>query len=432
MMRRFVAIAWALAAAQLGSLVAPPAAWAGGFSNLDFGVRRVGMMAVMAKPDDGAAIYHNPAGLTLGEGTRLYHSQTWNYIDLGVRMYDSEGVLRPDENMTPTWNVGVVPLLGVASDLGTEDWQVGLGLYAPNAYGAKLDDTDPLRYHATDALFLASQLTGAVAWDASDRLTVAGGASLLHVYLTGARIMSPLVLQDPDRRFDSVEESEPFDNKLELAGTDLTWSAQLGVLLKLTDTLSFGAAFVRGAGLELEGDVTLTQPDGVKQVTSQTTTMVIPSSVRAGLNWEISADTEVGLDLSYWHYQVYQEQRTTLGEPLMGFEELISPKNYGNSWNYSVGLLHRVKPSVEVMLGFHQDFSPIPEETFAVDTPTEDLIGFSAGARWQATERLKLGLGGIRNWYDLFDIQGSKTDPPTNIKAFGGITGLAFDVSWTL
>ena len=37
--------------------------------------------------------------------------------------------------------------------------------------------------------------------------SVAGGASLLHVYLTGARVMSPLVLQDPDRRFDSVEES---------------------------------------------------------------------------------------------------------------------------------------------------------------------------------------------------------------------------------
>jgi len=39
----------------------------------------------------------------------------------------------------------------------------------------------------------------------------------------------------------------------------VTWSAQLGLLFALTDSLRFGASFTRGSGITLEGDVKLTQ-----------------------------------------------------------------------------------------------------------------------------------------------------------------------------
>jgi hypothetical protein len=95
----------AFLALVLTLLLVPERATAGGFSNLDFGIRRMGMFAVTAKPDDGTAIFHNPAGMTLQKGTIFYHSQSWFVAGLGFRMYDSEGKLRPEHDIhrTGTW-----------------------------------------------------------------------------------------------------------------------------------------------------------------------------------------------------------------------------------------------------------------------------------------------------------------------------------------
>src|SRR3954454_17022646 len=53
------------------SLVATRPARAGGFGIPDIGVRRTAMGAVIGRPDEGAAIYHNPAGLVLQPGWHL-------------------------------------------------------------------------------------------------------------------------------------------------------------------------------------------------------------------------------------------------------------------------------------------------------------------------------------------------------------------------
>src|SRR3954454_23185755 len=56
------------------SLVATRPARAGGFGIPDIGVRRTAMGAVIGRPDEGAALYHNPAGLLLQHGWHLYLS----------------------------------------------------------------------------------------------------------------------------------------------------------------------------------------------------------------------------------------------------------------------------------------------------------------------------------------------------------------------
>jgi len=403
---------------------------AGGFSNLDAGGRRAGMFAVTARPDDASAIFHNPAGLTLLEGTQFYHSQTWSYIDMGMRFYDSEGVLRPAHDMQPDWNVGLLPFFGAVTDLHTERLRVGLGVYAPNAYGASLPDNEPTRYHVTKALFVAARTTGTVAYKLTDRLSLGVGVSAIFVYLRGERVMNPLVMNDPDQRFRPQSETEPYDSLLEMAGHDVTWGANVGLLFEMLPGLRLGAAFTRGSAVELEGDVTVKLPDDSTESTGHTTTMTIPFTLRGGLNWEIAPDVEIGADIYYWHYQVYQEQRTTLDKPLLNIDEIISPKNYGNSWNWCLGMLYRPWPGLELMAGYQEDYTPIPEQTFSLDTPLPDMKGVSLGLRWQATDTLRLGVAVVRNWYELIEVQRSLTDPPTNAKGYGGNTELALDVTY--
>lgn len=405
---------------------------AGGFSNPDTGGRRMGMLSVVGKPDDVTAIYHNPAGMLLLDGTQLYHGQSWFFVDLGIRMYDSKGVLHPDHEIKPKWNVGLVPFFGATSDLGTEDWRVGLAVYAPNAYGAALSDKEPVRYHATDALFLASRAAFAVAWKPSERLYLSIGVDLVHVLLWAKRFMNVQVLANPDARFNDYETMKASDAELEINGQDWTWAMNLGLLFLPTDRFSVGISFSGGSDINMTGDVHLKSPkEGggtVTESTTQSTRFTIPFTLRTGINWEFARDFEWGFDILFWHYQVLQEQVSVLASPLMGISEFRDPKNYTNCWAWNTGLLHRIHPDVELMVGYQQDYTPIPTQTYTLDNPTRNSRGISFGSRWQVSKKTRLGLAFVRNWYELADVQDSVSIPPSNVKGYGSNFEVALEV----
>jgi long-chain fatty acid transport protein len=405
---------------------------AGGFHNPDFGVRRLGMLAVVARPDDGSAIFHNPAGMTLLEGTHFYHHQSWFVVESGFRLYDSEGTLRPRHNIEPDWNIGAIPFIGVTSDLGLERLRFGFGIYAPNAYGAALPDDEPSRYHITDAVFIGSRATLSAAWEATDQFSLGGGISLIHVYLSASRVMNPLVLQDPDARFLPPSQTAPQDAVLDIDGTDWTVGWNLGVLFKPLETFRFGFVFESGSPVALEGDVNLTLANGAVQTVQHRTELVIPLTLRAGFNWEFAPDFELGMDLFWWHYQVLQEQRTELTSPILGLNELVEPKNYTNSWNWCAGVLYHLTSELELMFGYQWDFTPIPERTLTLENPSRTQTGVSTGLRWQVSDDVRLGVAYVHNWFRLFDVQDSVTVPPTNGKGFGAGNELGLDVLWSL
>jgi long-chain fatty acid transport protein len=424
----------------LGSLLLvcalPGSSFAGGFSNADFGVRRMGMFAVIAKADDLSAIFHNPAGLTLSEGTTIYHSQSWFFSDLEFRFYDSKGVLRPDDHsISPDWSMAAIPLIAVSSDFGTEKFRGGLTVFAPNAYGAALPDDEATRYHATRVAFIAGRATAALAYEVSERFSIAVSASAIYVYLTAANKLNPFVLNDPDERFESAEDSAPYDNTLELEAQDWTWGADIGLMFQPVDGFRIGAVFASGSNINLEGTAKLTYakiPGEAAKVekTGLNTNMVIPFTLSGGINWEFAPDFEFGADLRYWHYQIFQEQVSVLDEPIMGIKELTSPKNYGNSWGWGVGLLHKITPELEIMTGYQEDYTPIPAQTYSLDNPSTDQRGVAVGLRWQATETHRFGLAFVRNWFDLIDVQESISVPPTNVKGWGANSELGLD--WTV
>jgi long-chain fatty acid transport protein len=405
---------------------------AGGFTNLDFGARRVAMRAVVAHPDDATAIVHNPAALTLLEGTQVYAFSSANHFETGLRLYDSQGVLRPDHNVEPDRSFGVAPFLGAVSNLGSERFRLGLALYSPNVYGAALPDDEPTRYHTTEALFVATRGTVALAYQATERVSLGASLHLVHVYLTGSRVLSPLVLQDPDRRFDPVWVTRHTDIALEITGQDITWAWDLAVLFRPRPNLYLGGSFSSGSAASLEGDVRLDYPDGVVETSRHTTKMAIPFTLRAGASWEFAPDFELSAEVIWWHYQVYQEQRTTLASPIMGMGEMVAPANYGNSWAWCLGLLYRVVSDLELMLGFQRDYTPIPSETLSLENPGQDWLSVSGGLRWQVNDDLRLGLAASRKWYELIEVQDSQTTPPTNIKGYAAMSAVAVEVGWLL
>ena len=428
-MNRLSALAMSVAV-LVAAIAVPMRADAGGFSNPDFGIRRLGMFAITAKADDPTAIFHNPACLTLQEGTHLYHAQSWFFMSLGLRLYDSQGVLRPDHEINPDWSIGAIPFIAIASDLGTKNLRIGFAAYASNGYGASLPDNEPTRYSVTRALFLAPRATASVAYKFNEQFSLGASFDIVYVFITAKRMMNALVLANPDRRFDPVAKTAATDAELNIRGSDWTWAWNLGMMFTPIPELRFGLAFSSGSAITLRGPVTLTHPNGLVERADQSTVMSIPFELKFGFNWEFVKDFELGADVYWWHYQVMQEQRTALSSPLMGLPGFTDPMNYSNSWAWNVGLMYHILPVLELMAGWQMDFTPIPEQTYSFNNPSTNQNGVSLGIRWQCTDDVRLGLAIVRNWFQLVNVQTSTSTPPSNAKGHGANFEVGFDIDW--
>jgi len=427
---------WCSTTAFLCLCLCASGAQAGGFSNADFGVRRLGMFAVVGYPDDGTALFHNPAGMVLDDGTRLYLSGSFFFSELAFRLYDSQGRLRPqDHEIEPDVSFGVIPFLGATTDFGTEKFRMGMAIYAPNVYGAALPDDEPSRYHVLDALFVAGRLTTSAAYEFTEKFSLAASFNVIYVYFTSSKMLNLAVMfGDPDNRFKPVSKTADTDILMEVDGSDWAFSWDLGLLFQPTDNFRIGASFASGSRIDMTGDVKLTYPDGSVEATAHHTNMVIPFTLRAGINWEIVDGFQLGADLRYWHYQVFQEQVTKLDDGItdLNIDEFREPKNYGNSWNWCVGLLYRPIDVLDVMVGYQQDYTPIPDETVTLDNPSRDQHGVSLGLRWRINPGWQVGLAFVRNWFEMVNVQTSVTNPPSNAKGRGANTEIAFDLTWKL
>jgi long-chain fatty acid transport protein len=297
-----------------------------------------------------------------------------------------------------------------------------------------MPDDEPSRYHVTRALFLASRATLSAAYRVTPQFSIGASVHLIYVYLKAKRTLNLLVLQDPDRRFDDPKttSTHELDSTLNLDGQDWTWGWDVGVLFTPLDTFRIGASIASGSAIGLDGDVKLTHPDGKVERARQHTFLAIPLTLRAGFNWEFAPDFQLAADVYWWHYQVMQEQRTTLSKPIAGIREFVDPKNYGNCWQWNAGLSYRLLPRLELSAGFQMDGSPIPSATYTLDNPTTKQYGIGLGGRWQVTDKVRLGFAIVRNWFQLLEVQDNVQNPPSNIKGHGSNFEFGFDVDWRI
>jgi long-subunit fatty acid transport protein len=186
----------------VAALAAGPAR-AGGFGIPEIGVRRTAMGAVIGRPDEGAAIYHNPAGLVLQRGWRLY-------LSMGLSLVRSEFQLRPWAEsdrflgttpgadgyyapLRPSRSMGAIPILAASGEILPGKLVLGAALYVGNAQGAAFDPDAVTRYHLIDGYVVAPQAMLAAAYRIGDALTVGGSAGVLDVRIHGKREVFPII-----------------------------------------------------------------------------------------------------------------------------------------------------------------------------------------------------------------------------------------------
>lgn len=403
-------------------------AHAGGFAVPEVGVRRTGMGAVVGRPDEPSCIYHNPAGLTLLEGTRLY-------VNFGVGLLTSKMNLRPwagsDRFITqpvdssgyypaasPKVAIGVIPMLVATTSLWRDRLYGALSFSVPNGTGSILPKDGVTRYHLTMGYLITGLWSGTLAWRVQEWLSLGAGVGVMYVRLYGKRYVFPVL--------DGKDYSDLLggDTELTLTGSDVVPSWTAGLLLRPQKELSFGVTVIGRSDATLTGPVKAQVPNlNVSFDGSHRTNLVVPWTLLAGVNVDVHPNVELGAEYRYYFYRAYQRSHSDLQglEPFL--TELDTPKNYTDSWQIAGGVrvhsLPRV-PTLELMAGTHYDKTPAPANTVSLDQPTFTHYGFRLGARYTWRDRYRFGFSYTRYWYAIPTVEDSLTIPPSNYKGSGG------------
>lgn len=280
-------------------------AHAGGFVIPDIGVRRTAMGAVIGRPDEGAAIYHNPAGLRLQHGWHLYLSMglavirsefqlhAWPESDrfLGVTP-DGDGYYEP---IKPTRAMGVIPMLAVTGEVIPDKLVLGAGLYVGNAQGAGFGENAVTRYHLIDGYVVAPQAVLAASYQVTDTLALGASAGLLNLRIHGRREVFPIV---NGTDISNITGTRP---KLELDGTGWAPSWSAAAFGKPHPRVTWGATVTGRIDATMSGPVVITFSDDASVPNdqlrgTQTTTQLIPWAFMAGANVDVTPQLELGAE----------------------------------------------------------------------------------------------------------------------------------------
>lgn len=426
-------IAFAVVASLMGIAAASGAreAHAGGFGIPEVGVRRTAMGAVIGRPDDPSAIYHNPAGMILEHGWTVYAScglsllntefelAPWEDSDqiLGAHA-QSDGYYSP---VRPTRAYGVIPMVAITGEIIPDRLVVGVSAFVGNATGAAFADDAVTRYHLIDGYVVAPQAVAAASFRLTRTLSIGGSAGVMNIRVHGERLIYPFF------NGSNISALIGNDSKLVLDGSGWAPTWMLSLFGQPHPRVTWGATLTGRVDATLNGPIALTYgkdspTPGLVLNGLQRTDQLLPWAFMAGANVDITPKLELGGEGRYWLYRQYQEQQTHV-VGIFFVSELDTPKDYHDSWEFSGGArLHDfldAVPDLEVMAGMQYDHSPAPTSTETLDQPSFSHFGLHSGVRY-SFGRWRVGASYLHYWYRIPTITNSVTDPPSDIRGSGG------------
>ncbi len=417
-MRRLLAFALLLVAAT---------AHAGGFGIPEIGVRRTGMGAVIGRPDDPSALYHNPAGLVLDDDWTVY-------ISAGVALLSSSFELAPWDDgrssqflgvqpqangyyapISPSRSFGVIPMIAVAGRI-LPKLHVGAGVFVGNATGAAFPANAVTRYHLIDGYIIAPQAVIGAAYQVLPTLALGATVGVINIRIHGEQDVYPIV---NGMNVSSIFGTAP---NLLLDGSGWAPSWSVGAFGTPHPRITWGAAIIGRVDATLHGPVAITYssdaPDPGTLTGLQTTNEMLPWTFQAGANVDVTPNVEVGAEFRYWLYRQFKDQDTEL-VGIYYVRSLDTVKDYHDSQEISGGVrVHDIIPKLDLMAGAQYDHSPAPPDTLTLSSPSFSHIGLHSGVRY-SIGRYRFGASYIHYWYEVPTVTGSITSPPTDFRGSG-------------
>lgn len=385
------------------------------------------------------AIYYNPAGLALSEGTHIFLDASLALrsvsYDRPLSQINSQGVsqlaLSANSGESTLFNPITAPFAGISSDFGTDFITAGIAWYYPfggtsvwdsnsdfdgGAFPGASDGTQ--RWYSIDGIIRSMYITGAVAfnirqWNLS--IGVSGSAIRSEVHTLRARNGD-----GTDDLTSGGGDGDPLkEGRSEVDVNGWNGGFAVGVIWEpKPDTLWLGFSYTSQPGvsgeMSLEGKLRNALTTGDPETTDVEFRYQLPDIVRFGARIRPMDDWEFRFFGDYTRWSVfdrmcllnknvadrncsYSGMDNALNNPggvkpnesASGVVQHL-PRKWQDTFGLRVGASWWVIPELETYLGAGYDSNAIPDQTLDPALTDADKVTLSLGARWQIVENFAM------------------------------------------
>jgi long-chain fatty acid transport protein len=366
-MRKFVV-------ALLLVLVSPDAVLASGYGVFTQGASGLGQAnAVVAHPTGPSSLYFNPALLNDVPGRQVEVGVTAIYADRSID-YDAGG----SDDAKSNWNF---PSTFYYTHEISSQVTAGLGVFFPFGLSTEWDKDYAGRYLGTEAELFSTNINPAVSFRVNDKLSLAIGLDALYLDATLKNNINQYALTGG-----MLGPVNDITQKFEGDGWGVGYN--LGVLYKITDTVSFGAAYRSHIDVDVEGDasfdgvhplVDLTMP-GLFPETGGDADIRLPQQITAGIAYRPSPTWVVEVGVRWEDWESTDDLTLELDQPVGGRNTQVVPRDWNATWTYNIGGQFRLNDTVALNAGYLYGKDAVPDSTFEPIIPDTDAHLFTLGA----------------------------------------------------
>jgi len=332
--------------------------------------------AFVAVADDPSAITHNPAGITLLDGTNLYNGLTVFLLSSSFKNPEAQS-----ESTQP--QVFLPPTFYLTSDLGTDNLAFGLGVYSLYGIGGrKWSQTGLTRYVSTDTLIGTLHINPTVAWRVLPQVSVGLGLDVLYAVNRMVNMVDQSFFGAPD-------------GKLRFTGDGFGVGYNLGILLFPGKKFSFAFAYrseirvKQRGGLDLESIAPPLQPlfGGDSFSTGASIVTRFPHIFSWGMAFRPNPRWTFALDVEWVRWSSFNRLTLDLDQEVLaaGLSDLTSTLNWGDTVLVKVGADYRWRDHVSFRGGYTYQTTPVPDHTLGPASPEAvfHYLSLGVGYTWR-------------------------------------------------
>ena len=379
------------------------AAQAGGYRVALQGQKAQGMAhAGVAMTESAEAIFFNPGAITQLEGD-MELAGGFTLIE-AITQYQNEETGADVETDSP---IGTPINAYLAQKLST-DLSWGLGIYTP--YGNKVDwPTDWQGSHLVNSIELqAIYIQPTIAYQINESTSIGFGPNLVLGSVEFNRNLSTSLTDENGNRSNVTIEADNIP----------AWGFNIGLLHKLNEQTRLGISYRSEVIVEArDEDANFDDVAGALQDTFADgkfdADLPLPAELTLGIAYDYSDKLTLAFDFNHTFWGVYDELKIEFDNGITS----VNPRNYEDASIYRFGAQYRYNDKWTLRGGIYFDESPVPDGSFAPETPRNDSIGYTAGATYHASKNLELDVSLLiltfdetDNSYDFYE-EGGQTIP---------------------
>jgi long-chain fatty acid transport protein len=349
---------------------------AGGYRVATQGIKALSMGHTgVAMTDSAEAIFFNPGAITQLEADME--------ITAGITLLDGKTEYVNEETGTQeeTDNPLGTPINAYFAHRLSQELSWGFGVYTP--FGNKVEwPTDWAGSHLVNEIELkAIYLQPTIAYQLNDSTSLGFGPTLALGSVDFNRNLSTSMTDANGNRSNVTIEAENVP----------AWGYNIGLLHKLNDQTRLGFSYRSEITIEARDEDA--EFDSIPGAFEDVFTdgefdadLPLPAELTLGVAHDYSDKMTLTFDYNYTFWDVYDEL-------VIEFDNGITsenPRNYENASIFRFGIQYRTSEKWTLRGGIYFDESPVPDGSFAPETPRNDSIGYTAGFTYHASKNLEV------------------------------------------